>query len=287
MKLGSVIDFWDDYIKDWVDGPKKLADSEKAKGRYFAHSKKLNTGVYYLPEPYYGNIEKPSVVIIDFNPGLSSPFDRFKEHVGGRFLYDYVGTHPYSQFNEVYSPFTDASLKSIGTSNEIPGAEWWRDKRMDWIKNFVANYSSLAISGDPLVFELCPWHSKEWSSKCISGMQKFLLDYVFEPASDAIGRSDLPFGFCFGKGIGDELVTNQNFSVIFDWNKDNIIGNWPKSTGKNSDRSYRLLKGTVNGSVTYFLNVFATGTYTSPARPFRTDVEPLIMEKLKDYFQSI
>lgn len=286
MDLKSFIQYWNEYLNDWMhDAKQKMTDELKC-GHYFCNSKVLQSNIDYLPEPYYGNPFDSSAVIIDLNPGLSSSFDyRKKRPVGDLFLE--VQKLSYSDFNEKYSPFLDSSLATIGTPFEIPGAKWWRDNRMKWIGSFLKDYMKCTgtlephHSNSPFVMELCPWHSKKWTDSIIRGMESHLYNTVFEPACLAIKSSSFnKFGFCFGKVAGDALLKNS-FVVARLWNKEHPVGEWPLNKEKEpTNRTYRLLKREINGEVFYFLNLYADGTFHTPSEEFRKKVEPALIKEL-------
>ena len=292
MNLRNVFDFWDQYLSDWDKDPAKKAGLEKKACRYFTHTSALNAAINYLPEPYYGNTGEMgspiSCIIVDLNPGLSSPFDNFKQYrQPGAFLYDEFHESSYRAFNQKYSPFLTSSIASIGTPMEIPGAAWWKTKRMKWIDIFLKRYRNVRwpfkIMGYPLVFELCPWHSHDWDSRIIHGMSPFLMDMVFDPAAEGIKKSVLPFGFCFGKDTGNELL-NNGFSSVKEWSNEHPAGEWPfNKKGKPVNRTYRLLK---NEEDVHFLNLYAMGTFNAPGNDFVMNVEPEIIKELHSYFNK-
>ena len=265
-------------------------------GLYFKSSRSpLTPYLSYLPEPYYGSIasEKGTLcAILDLNPGLSHPNDYLKIHGRkGASLYDDFHNNSYSVFNKMYSPFLPSSISTIGKHNEIPGVRWWKEKRMKWILSFYKKYKNhrwsyhyFPVLATPIVFELCPWHSKVWNNSFVSGMGAHLTNIVFEPAAEAIDKSGLPFGFCFGKVTGDILLKN-GFSTLKEWSNNNPTKNWPISnkTGKPVARSYRLLKGRINEAHkdVFFLNLFARGSFRTPDQLFQKDVEPEIIKWLK------
>lgn len=113
-------------------------------------------------------------------------------------------------------------------------------------------------------------------------MSKHLADTVFTPAADAVNKSCLPFGFCFGKVIGDLLINNLGFKVIYQKDKSSKVFRWPlNNQGKLVDRTYRLLEGSFDGSRVYFLNLYAYGTFYVPSAQFVKCVDPVIVQDLK------
>lgn len=293
MKLSAITKYWNDYLSEWDIDPIAKMKKEKAAGRFFAHSRLLNDNIQYMPEPYYGDTEHPYCVIIDLNSGLSHRNDPEKLHGTNGFIYQCLHTridpnakyNPcYSAVNNQYSPFLKSSIASIGTVNEIPGAAWWKDKRMKWLNSFLHRLLNITsvfpFVGQPLALELCPWHSKTWSNGIVHKMTPFLFDTVFEPAAEAIKLRNVGFGFCFGKPVGDILLAN-GFKVCKIWDKNSPIGKWPLTKkGALSDRTYRLLEGLVNNDKVYFLNLYANGTFFAPGKEFKLNVEPYIIKEL-------
>lgn len=285
MNLNQCIDFWEDYLKSWDRNPAGLATLEKSRGHYFANSKRLSPFIEYLPEPYYGDPDNISFVVIDLNPALSHFNDCKKLYKApGAFLYDFFNSHSssYIAFNKKFSPFNANSISSIGTRMEVPGAKWWQEKRIKWINKFVdrflANKPLVKSHSNPFVFELCPWHSDEWDDAIVTGMNSFLLNTVFNPAAEAVKKSILPFGFCFGKGIGDLLIS-LGFKVIYQRDNSNPLSKWPlNNKGNLVNRTYRLLES--QNKDVYFLNLYADGTFYAPSKEFIENVDPIIIKDI-------
>lgn len=162
---------------------------------------------------------------------------------------------------------------------------------MKWVLSFYKRFHNHGWSYhyfppliSPLVFELCPWHSKRWSNGIVSGMNSYLIDKVFEPAAEAIVKSGLPFAFCFGKISGDILL-KCGFHVRKEWSHVYPTMNWPSSPKTNLPvkRTYRLLEGSIiNQEKTYFLNLYANGSFGTPSSLFSQNVEPDIINWLKN-----
>lgn len=290
MKLREIPEYWNKYLAEWDKDPQAKADEEKKHGRFFKYSRVLNAGIHYLPEPYYGDLQNPLCVIIDLNPGLSSPFDFKKDRNAEGCIYSFFHTHDYSKVNDYYSPFLQSSIAKNGTPCEVPGTQWWQNNRMKWIISFIKQYTGEPIrNNDPLALELCPWHSKKWSNSIIKtnseteekAMRQSLYNEIIEPSKEAILFSLVPFGFCFGLALGDLLLNCLGFKEIT-WNNTNRIGKWPKGKkGKFVDRTYRLLTKTIGDEIVSFLNIYSKGTYKAPSLKFQEDVEPYIINEIK------
>ena len=63
---------WDQCIDDWFQNPSNLTGRLKP-------FQNVGCSLCYLPEPYYGDPECCSAVVININPGSSSPDEHVKE----------------------------------------------------------------------------------------------------------------------------------------------------------------------------------------------------------------
>ena len=250
---------WDDSIKNWDLNPKSLSNL-LAPFASLVGSSKLSAD--YLPEPYYGDPDHCSAVVLNINPGSSSPNEatklwRNRVSPSYKLIYDFANSlsSKYSVFQSIYSPFA--------APNWVPGVQWWKDNRNDFIKKIVLSYNKYKgrVSNPkhtPFAMELCPLHSNNVAG--INFTQKDLrmayMSNVITPAVDIIKTSDIPFGLGFASSICNLLQKPQcgGFQVIRTW-KDGLdntpsstptpIPNWPlDKKGMPKKRTYQLIGST-------------------------------------------
>lgn len=242
---------WDQCIDDWFQNPSNLTGRLKS-------FQNVGCSLCYLPEPYYGDPECCSAVVININPGSSSPDEHVKEwpnqnNPSDFLIYDFA--HKYSgnyfNFQKDYSPFVAPPT--------VPGVEWWRNNRNDFIRRIINLYNhfknrSFDSGKVPFAMELCPLHSRttasiNFSKKCFRSVY---LKNVFFPASFAILNSSIPFGLGFSSTLCKIMQTKEagNFKIIYLWKNgvdlnNRLIPNWPvDNVGYPKKRTYALLKST-------------------------------------------
>lgn len=248
---------WDVSIKNWAHNGKAL-NGLLSPFAGLVSSSKLSAD--YLPEPYYGNPDNCSAVVLNINPGSSSPneWEKLWAHNACpkcRLIYDFVNSFSstYSAYQNKYSPFI--------AQNWVPGVQWWNNNRNGFINRIVSLYNdhhkgtSKNTGNTPFAIELCPLHSNDVTG--INFGQKALQcayrSNVIEPAADVIRASDIPFGLGFASSICNILQKPAcgGFYVVKTW-KDGIevspsssqktIPGWPKDKkGVLKKRTYKLL----------------------------------------------
>lgn len=199
---------WDIEIKYWAANGKILPSGGMS---IFNHEAGLSKD--YLPEPYYGNIENPSIVVLNINPGSSSPNEQTK-HFSSKtavntLTYNLIHTFGglYSGFQKTYSPF-------LCTNHNVPGVDWWKDNRINFL-NWVVRKCSRNSYADtaPFALEMCPLHSMT-TSDINFAKKKFFPAYCqnwIEPMIYAITKSSVPFAVAFSSKISYILTHNDKY----------------------------------------------------------------------------
>ena len=252
IHFSRIISNWDVCIDDWLKNSKSLT------GLLSTFKAMVGTGLLsddYIPEPYYGDPDNCSAVVININPGGSAPNEIEKEwsyrnNTTYRLIYDLLHKYSgkYSLFQAAYSPFTAPSW--------VPGVDWWAKYRIDFINRIVTDYNLAKGRGKlmecppPLAMELCPLHSKNTSGLNF-GKKAYFNHYknnVILPAEEAVGTSQIPFGLAFASSI-ERIMNKCGYTqVLLHW-KDGVdlitgttIPNWPqKSNGVLKKRTYKLI----------------------------------------------
>ncbi len=230
----SFKDEWDKEIRNWTANPYVL------KGRRMAAFQGLPDLRYeYIPEPYYGDPDSCSAVVININPGCSTPVEFTKSIINVNMpctmMYDFchVINRVYSRFQKKYNPFTcDYSI--------VPGVDWWRDNRVGYIEWLIKEVGMLKdqpierIDRTPFALELCPFHSKSALNFSWMKYQSTILRNVIEPAICGIHTSMLPFGLGFTKVLCNVLL-GCGFQIIRQWQSGNRTVVYMALTDADSD----------------------------------------------------
>ena len=159
-KFTSPADFykeWDDVISAWL----KCSDPFDAQKNPLQSLNDGTLSLQHLPEPYYGNMDNPSIVIINLNPGTGLHEQcHLRKNVPGILVND-VKNAGYSKMAKVFpldgmSPNVHMPQKSIN---------WWVS-RLEWIKHILDVRKQMNLSIDlnkkPFAIELVPLHSKSF-----------------------------------------------------------------------------------------------------------------------------
>ena len=249
---------WDDSIKYW-DLHSTALSGLLSPFAGLVRSSKLTPD--YLPEPYYGDPDNCSAVVLNINPGSSSPNEvtklwNYRSFVN-TLMYEFSNTFSskYSDFQKVYSPFA--------APNWVPGVQWWKDNRNDFINKVVQLYNTYKgglpnkshQSHNPFALELCPLHSSNVNgiNFFLKGLRTNYMTNVISPAANIINNSDIPFGLGFASSICNLLQKPEcgGFQVIRTWkngldyspsSSTKLIPKWPiDKNGGLKKRTYQLL----------------------------------------------
>jgi hypothetical protein len=226
------IDYWDKVIKDWLNG---IIDKEQS-----AYRNIMNTD--YMPEPYIGNPNNCSFVIVNYNAGAGDSKDphNYKDCANccvNRYrLICYVKDHSYSQF-ELPFPclMSDDELKKRNWEwiKSYSGYKWWQQKK-GWLNNVTkaAGLPSYEDGVMPFAIELCGWHSKSWSNtndiinnpQLKNVVEKRVIDII----KFAIDNSRAKFAYFIGKKHIPLLE-----SYDFEWKAGDNPNNYTPQKGDN------------------------------------------------------
>lgn len=202
------INYWDYAISDWLS---YTIDPEQA-----AYGSLLNPD--YLPEPYWGDPDNCSFVIVNYNPGGGNNLDPHTYRTCANSccsipsLIKYVKNQGYSKAALDF-PLLQSSAALINKGwnwfLNYGGYIWWQRKR-DWIKHLasVAKVPTIDDGLMPFALELCPWHSPKWPGPSLlikDPLIKVIRQRVINVMHYAICRSKGKFAVCIGKDFTDIL----------------------------------------------------------------------------------
>ena len=179
----------DRFIQEWRKSPEECA----RKSVYLQASGGEKSFLYedknFMPEPFLGNPERCSAVMLNLNP--AAPMGKFcKDN-------DYA--------NEIISDGYSERAKEWKIFEENDGGFIWWAKRENWLNRILGNKDTTL---KPFSIDICPWHSKSWGK--LDYQNKKLIDTINEnvltPAFNAVKNSRIPFAIAIGKDFYDVLT---------------------------------------------------------------------------------
>lgn len=200
--MPTFINYWDNVIHDWLRG--SIHHEQKHYGKL------LNP--YYLPEPYWGDPENCSFVIVNYNPGGGNNMDPHTylpcatPCCSVQTLIKYVNLNSYSKIalqNPLLMTPCELAMNGWGWFASYGGYHWWQKKK-DWFIH-LANAASVPTINDglmPFALELCPWHSPSWPGVAPllnRPLKAVIRQRVINVMHYAIYRSKGKFAICIGK----------------------------------------------------------------------------------------
>lgn len=259
MDLSSYINFWDQTIDSlFVNSPVK--------------SFPVNLGVKiqedYMPEPYMGDPNNSSFVIVNLNPGTGVDHSCYIQQDISGTLINKVKAMGYSTAIKDYPYLQEGKVVGLNGWDDSPGRKWWKSKER-WIKHMLNVCDNSYDTKNPIpegyypfAMELFAWHTKSWPSTLNRKMEKEGLfgtvigNDVIEPLHEAIKQSKFKFAFCVGKPIG---------TIIGSFNVFSKINEEPVQPQIDTQRFYDIYH---DGEGCYILNTWAQGGNTYPSKKF-------------------
>ena len=263
---------WDDVISAWLKC-KDPFDEQKNP------LQDLNDGtlsLQHLPEPYYGDMDNPSIVIINLNPGTGLCEQcHLRKNKPGILVNDVkvndVKGDSYSKMAKVFP--IDRKSKNVHMPQE--SINWW-ESRLKWINHILEIRKNMGISIDdnkkPFAIELVPLHSKSFKVSKAAEYVKNKYLAVLDAIEHAITKSDAQMGLAIGKPIYDTLTDTQ-----FGYTDIPLKQN--KQPNSNIKRYYRVLEKKNGPKI---LCTWSSGSNKAPAEdPFWGHEENIINEYFK------
>lgn len=261
------IGYWDKVINIWLNKPedgdaivedaKRPIDNnkecfykdnnlsvriEKDQSWWFEDKNKKKTSLrkllcpIHLPEPYWGDPDDCSIVIVNYNPAGGEDINQHSYRGEGKpypknTMIDYVFENDYSKLAKDF-PILDSYEKLKGDKRfwlrSYGGRDWWRGK-IKWMRHLVLDSNEEiderrwpAVDEKkkpyewpedksiprPFVIELCGWHSANWSSNNIreigndDNLKKSVHQHFVIPLLQAIENSSSQMAVCIGIQFG-------------------------------------------------------------------------------------
>jgi hypothetical protein len=241
---------WNQIIKDWYTTKNALA-SLMDKG----HSLSLD----HVPEPYYGDMDNCSIVIINLNPGTGLCEQCWQNQNKPAMMVNEIKEDGYSSFAQ--------SFPMLQKKGPKPSVNWWKIRKA-WIDR-ILNAEQVNNDKMPFAIELVPLHSKSFKVANTDSYVKMMaknhpnLD-VIDAIEYAIGKSDAKMGIAVGRPIYD-VLTNNGFDTI----------RAPFSPDPGIKRSYAVIGRNGHPEI---LCTWSSGSNSAPAEAFAIHEQEIIHE---------
>ena len=256
---------WDDVIKAWLE----CGDSFDAQKNPLNVLNDGTLSLQHLPEPYYGDMDNPSIVIINLNPGTGLCEQCHLRKDKPDILVNDVMNNSYSEIAKVFP--IERNSKNVHMPRE--SINWWKS-RLEWINHILEIRKNMGISIDdnkkPFAIELVPLHSKSFKVSKAAKYVKNKYPAILGAIEYAITKSDAQMGLAIGKPIYDTLKQFGYTDITLKQNKQ------PDS---NIKRYYRVLEKKNGPKI---LCTWSSGSNKAPAEnPFWGHEENIINEYFK------
>lgn len=250
--IQKYIDYWDEVIRQWLqyNADYKSFTGDAAEQRQIIEAINSTVGknpdywlnIQHMPEPYWGNPQKCSIVLLDYNPAGGPEISRHTSinckdcaKCGISFI-NFINSEYLYNNNKGYSSFalngpTFQSKEEIkhnnlrwfsDKDNGYGGYHWWQEKK-EWAHHLVN-----AICGNvkrdnkyPWGMELCGWHSKKWSNnmnwidegECHEIVNRRVIQPLFAAMKNSLWNCSPQIAACIGAEFKEELL-NHYFGKI-------------------------------------------------------------------------
>lgn len=211
----------------------------------------------YIPEPFYGDPESSSIVVININPGGGYDEGQTRETVPEEIVASY------SSYAKEF-PYLNPSIKSL---NPPLGDSWWRNRK-DWLDRIVECSCRILHRECPHLYpfglELYPWPSSRIG--LLDRTKRVVYPELFHVAEQATSQSIVPFAVAIGKTVVNELVKN-NYECL---------NTWSYHKHQPACRTYQLLVNRERKH--YVLATWARGSNRPPSCLFQEFEKTIITE---------
>lgn len=281
----SFIEYWDNVINIWLGQPvqdaidvKRPLDSKKEsyyKENFFVkieteqkpffnnHSFNKLLCPAHLPEPYWGDPDNCSIVVVDYNPagGIDMNPHTYKGTLGGNqfppnTIIDFVKNNSYSELAKEF-PIWKKDLKNgMEWLCSYGGRKWWLQKK-EWIKHLVEHLVGEDIDVEiipPFAVELCGWHSPNWpdnTNAFENDLKDTIKTHFAQPLLAAIENSKSKLAVCIGAQFKPSILsTYLDLDGFKDITKD-VFDDIPKDVIYDKTKDVNTNHLSQNGIISY------------------------------------
>ncbi len=263
---------WDKIIDAWL----KCKDSfdEIINPLKDLNDDKKSLSLQYLPEPYYGDMDQCSIVIINLNPGTGLCEQCHLRRGVKDLLVNDVKKNGYSKIAKAFP--LDGKQSSVHLPKE--SLDWWKS-RLEWIDrilecklgaDYIKSKEDKKDKKKPFAVELVPLHSKSFkvdATNYINAKYASIIGVI----DYAISKSDAKMGLAVGKPICNVLLQN-GYQIVYPANGTIDTPYKPKS----KERYYCVI---ANSKGTRILCTWSSGSNKAPSDDFQSD-EHIIIKKV-------
>ena len=214
MSIQHFFKHCDSLINQWISNNNALLSNDPflaklKRGKGLLKEEFYNT----MPEPFWGNPDICSIVMINLNPAYKEGHDKLFSREKTQTLCP----NGYSDFAKSFPILNEDSYNP-------EGKEWW-EGRKKYLDQLVQDYPKRKQSSDnnsrPFAIEICPWQSNNWAGAKVKmkddkNLNNHISEYVIEPAIYAIDHSQVDFAVAIGKPILDALL-ECGFRIMKSW----------------------------------------------------------------------
>ena len=232
--MKDFIEYWDDVIRQWSKTEGSVEDIHESERVWF-NKTKTNLISEYMPEPYWGNPDKCSAVVLNYNPGGSETVCKDAYcHISEVAV---KGTMP----EVMCKSFSDIALDfpwlnpayqhyAFMQDDRLNPTINWLKNRTEWVDSLLGKTPESGNNLKPFFIEICGWHSKNWKGVRFKSNRRYdatpLVDYlkkhILPVLMYAIPKSELGVGLCVGKQFADVILPIIGFKAIMEPNQPKV-----------------------------------------------------------------
>lgn len=254
----NYIEEWDRIITKWLQNKESLRP---------LLDEKESLSIDHIPEPFYGNMNDSSIVIINLNPGTGLCDQCWSnQDQQGLFINDVKNIKSYSTYVKGFPLLPDKDKGyPIGPK---PSIDWWKS-RYAWINRILSHKGLKCTNKKPFAIELVPLHSKSFGVnpvKYVATMkEKHSGIDLFKAIEYAINASDAKMGLAIGKPIYTVLTRNGEYKDVCE-----------KRQRDTKKRYYQVIEN--KGKTHRILCTWSIPSNNAPSKDFDAYEESLIKE---------
>lgn len=223
--------YCDELVQDWIDNKANLIEEDP-----FLHNSAILSGEPYfdiMPEPFLGNPDNCSIVMINLNPGYTEGDDVNLSRQNTRNRFANGNLKGYSAFAITFPYLSNPIIHPAG-------AGWWKGRK-EYLDRLVRAYTGKASDRFPFALELCPWHSNKWEEakiKMSSVVYERMIQRAIIPALYATRKSEARIAVVIGKAAVP-VIQKAGFKLIQSWGPEKRV------LGKQSGKPYDYLMNNI------------------------------------------
>ena len=226
--MKEFIEYWDEIIREWSKGDGFTKSIPQTERIWFD---KTNADLIpgYMPEPYGGNPDKCSAVVLNYNPGGSDTVKKDAYcHISQVAVEGSMPEAMGKRYSEIALDFpwlkpADQRPAFMNDERLKPTIDWLRN-RTEWVDSLLGKTSDPGQDLMPFFIDICGWHSKNWKGVRFKSNSRYdaspLVDYlkkhILPVLMYSIPKSELGVGLCVGKQFADVILPVIGFKAIME-----------------------------------------------------------------------